>query len=63
VTAVWALLAAQRKIATTQPGSMAWFLDGLKLDLEVFSRNLAQAPPQPASMPEQPRSPPSDIAA
>jgi uncharacterized membrane protein YqjE len=63
LTAVWALLAARRKISTQQPGSMAWFLDGLKLDLEVFSRNLSQSPAQPAPMPEQPRSPPSDIAA
>jgi hypothetical protein len=63
LTAAWASLAARRKIATQQPGSLAWFLDGLKLDLEVFSRNLAQSPSQPVSTPEQPRSPPSDIAA
>jgi uncharacterized membrane protein YqjE len=63
LTAVWAVLTARRKIATTQPGSLAWFLDGLKLDLEVFSRNLAQAPAPPAAMPEQPGRPPSDIAA
>jgi uncharacterized membrane protein YqjE len=62
--AVWAQLAAKRKVTSRGVGSMTWFLDGLRLDLEVLSRVLASSrtPPASAPAPEQ-RSPPSDIAA
>jgi len=64
--ATWAFLRARRMIAGRTVGSLTWFLDSLKLDLEVLARSLAQshvaanaAPPEP--QPE--RRPPSDIAA
>jgi uncharacterized membrane protein YqjE len=54
--AVWAQLASKRRMASTQVGSMRWFLDGLKQDLEVLSRSLHRRPdaaaphPPPESM-------------
>ncbi len=67
----WCQLAAQRKAASDDVGSMSWFLHGLKLDLEVLSRALARPQSAPAgpgtSNPdasnEDNRSPPSDLAA
>lgn len=49
--ALIAWLAAKRKIASREVGSMAWFLDSLKRDFEVFSRTLEKthAPPPPAT--------------
>jgi len=68
--AVAALVVAHRKAASTGVGSLHWFLDSLKQDLEVWARSLAhhqaaQQPqePQPVPPPDQNRSPPSDIAA
>ena len=67
LTAVVALLIAHRKIAGAGVGSLDWFLDALKQDLEVWARSLAHhtqqsdAPSMPP--PGQHRSPPSDIAA
>jgi uncharacterized membrane protein YqjE len=62
IGAVWAQLAAKRKVASQDVGSMTWFLDNLKLDLEVLSRSLgktrSQAPP-----PAEHRSQPDDLAA
>lgn len=45
-----AWLAARRKVASREVGSMAWFLDSLKRDFEVFSRALekSHAPAPPA---------------
>jgi uncharacterized membrane protein YqjE len=45
--AVWAQLAARRRASSQDVGSMRWFLDGLKLDLEVLSRSLAQRRAEP----------------
>ncbi len=60
---VWAQLAAKRQVASRDVGSMSWFLDSLRLDLEVLSRTLsnsrAQTPPPAAEQ----RRPPSDLAA
>jgi uncharacterized membrane protein YqjE len=58
--AVWAQFAAKRKVTSTEVGSMRWFLDSLKADLEVLSRSLnrRRAPPQP-----QDRSANDDLAA
>jgi uncharacterized membrane protein YqjE len=62
IGAVWAQLAAKSKVASQDVGSMTWFLDSLKLDLEVLSRSLgksrSQAPP-----PAEQRSQPDDLAA
>ena len=62
IGAVWAQLAAKRKVPSQDVGSMTWFLDSLKLDLEVLSRTLgktrSRAPP-----PAEHRSQPDDLAA
>jgi uncharacterized membrane protein YqjE len=58
IAAIWAQLAAKRRAASHEVGSMRWFLDGLKRDLEVLSRSLAQRPE-----PVDKRSPPNDLAA
>ena len=58
--AVWAQMASKRRVASTDVGSMRWFLDGLKQDLEVLSRSLNR---RPETAPESQRSPPSDLAA
>jgi len=62
IGAVVALVIAARMTSSRAVGSLAWFLDGLKQDLEILARTLSPqavaAPP-----PEQQRSPPSDVAA
>lgn len=63
-SAAWAHFAAKRKSSSGDVGSMRWFLDGLRLDLEVLSRNLAnrhEAPP--AAQSNHKGSQPSDLAA
>jgi uncharacterized membrane protein YqjE len=66
LTAVWAVLRARRMLAGDQVGSLSWFLDSLKLDLEVLARSLAQAPaqaqPPVPPQPEPERSQVSDAA-
>jgi uncharacterized membrane protein YqjE len=59
--AVWAQVAAKRKVASTEVGSMRWFLDSLKADLEVLSRTLNRRRPVPP--PTQDRSANDDLAA
>jgi uncharacterized membrane protein YqjE len=56
VGAVVALLIARRKVASREVGSMAWFLDGLKRDFEIFSRTLEKSH-APAPKPSEQRSP------
>ena len=69
IGAVVAVVVANRRTAGGEVGTLGWFLEGLRQDLEVFARSLSQpqAAPQaqqPSSPPpDQPRSPPSDIAA
>jgi uncharacterized membrane protein YqjE len=72
IAGVWAHLAANRTVASRDVGSMTWFLDNLKLDVDVLSRSLAQAraqraspqSPPPAAAPDEPgRSDPNDLAA
>ena len=59
---VWALLAAKRKVASRDVGSMTWFLESLRLDLEVLSRSLASS--RAASPPaDEERRQPDDLAA
>jgi uncharacterized membrane protein YqjE len=43
LVAIWATLAANKRVASREVGSMAWFLESLKLDLEVLSRALSRA--------------------
>ncbi len=58
---VWSLLAAKRAISSRDLGSMSWFLDGIRLDIEVLSRALKK-PPAPVA--EEPtRSQSDDLAA
>jgi hypothetical protein len=63
ITAVLAFVLARRMVPGRKVGSLAWFLEGLKLDLEVLARSLSQPLPQSAPPPEQQRKPPDDIAA
>lgn len=43
---IWAHLAASRALAPRDIGSMSWFFDSLKQDVEVLSRSLAPQPKQ-----------------
>ncbi len=61
IGALWAVLKARRMIPGHEAGSLSWFLDALKLDLEVLSRSLAHG--QHPANDEQPRRPPDDLAA
>jgi len=63
IGAVVSLVIAARMQASRAVGSLAWFLEGLKMDLEVLARSLAQPVVQVAPPPEEKRSPPSDVAA
>ena len=68
IGAVVAHLAAKRKVASREVGSMSWFLDSLRLDFEVLSRSLAKprvtpAAPPPETPPGEERRPPNDLAA
>jgi uncharacterized membrane protein YqjE len=68
---VWAHLAANRAVAPRDIGSLTWFFESLKLDVEVLSRSLSpqvkHAPPPAASTQgpttEPPRSESNDLAA
>jgi len=68
---IWALLAANRAVTSRDVGSMTWFLENLKQDVDVLTRSLAhsrqqrQAPPPapPAAANEPNRSDPNDLAA
>jgi uncharacterized membrane protein YqjE len=59
LAAVWCVLRARRMIAGREVGSLSWFLDSLKLDLEVLARSLAQAQAQAVPPPQAP-GPPSE---
>jgi uncharacterized membrane protein YqjE len=64
VGAVIALSIAKRKVASLEVGSMAWFLDGLKRDFEVFSRALESSqPPAPVPAPPAEERSPNELAA
>jgi uncharacterized membrane protein YqjE len=62
IGAVWAQFAANRKVSSQDVGSMTWFLDSLKLDLEVLSRSLGKSRGQ-AAPPAEHRSQVDDLAA
>lgn len=59
--ALIAWLAAKRMVASREVGSMAWFLDSLKRDFEVFSRTLEKTPAPPPPVTEERR--PDELAA
>lgn len=64
LAAVLAMVLAKRKSATDQVGSLRWFLDGLRQDLEVFSRALARHQRSKAADGQTAdRRPPNDLAA
>lgn len=60
IVGIWAHLAARRTVSHRDVGSLSWFFDNLKQDVEVLSRSLAppsrQAPPPAAPA----NDPPSD---
>jgi uncharacterized membrane protein YqjE len=62
IGAVWAQSAAKRNVSSRDLGSMSWFLESLKLDLEVLSRALAKSRTQSPPAAEQ-KSEPDDLAA
>jgi uncharacterized membrane protein YqjE len=71
IAGIWAFLAANRALSQGEVGSMSWFLDGLKQDVDVLSRSLAHrrqqdtpaSVPPPAAANETARSDPNDLAA
>lgn len=62
VGAVIALLAANKKVAAGQVGSMAWFLEGLRRDVDVFARAL-EKPHAPQAAGNEPQRSPDELAA
>jgi uncharacterized membrane protein YqjE len=62
IGAVVAWIVASRERKLDEPGSLGWFVDGLKLDLEVFARTFerstAHAAAQPADEPPPDQPPP-----
>ncbi len=64
IAAVWAFLVANRERVRGETGSMRWFIDGLKLDLEVLARTAersrARAEPPPADTPPAAEPPPPE---
>ncbi|HEU5135560.1 MAG TPA: hypothetical protein VFU13_10495 [Steroidobacteraceae bacterium] len=71
IAGVWAIIAGNRAVSSRDVGSMSWFLENLKQDVDVLTRSLAhsrqqrQAPPPapPAAANEPTRSDPNDLAA
>lgn len=61
VAAAWVLLKARSMVAGRDVGSMHWFFESLKRDLEVLSRSLTES--QPAATQDKTEKPPSDLAA
>jgi uncharacterized membrane protein YqjE len=61
--AIVALLYAKRKESSAGVGSMRWFLDCLRQDLELVSRVLSRQSAQNRPQPSNDRSPPHDLAA
>ena len=56
LAALWALAGAKRKAEARDVGSMHWFMDGLRRDLEVLSRSLGTRSAHAAS-PQTPGAP------
>jgi len=67
IAALWGFLRARRMRPGSGVGSVTWFVDALKLDLDVLSRSLARhkmavEQPQPPPQPDPQRSQVSDAA-
>ena len=68
LVAVWAYLSGNRAVADREVGSLSWFLESLKMDVEVLSRSLSpapgkQAPQSPSAQPApEPTPPPNEPA-
>jgi len=56
LAAVWAVFKARRMASGHGVGSMRWFLEALKLDLEIFARSLSRPaqPPVSDAVPPEP---------
>jgi uncharacterized membrane protein YqjE len=65
IGAAWAQFAAKRKVKSHDVGSISWFLDSIRLDLEVLSRTLANSRSQAQAQEpaDEARSQPNDLAA
>lgn len=61
--AIVALLYAKRVAASREVGSMRWFLDCLRQDLELVSRVLSRQASRTRAPSSNDRSPPHDLAA
>ena len=59
IAGVWALVAAKRAATVNGVGSMTWFFDNLKQDVDVLSRSLAQRRQRKSQETSQPPSPES----
>ena len=57
IAAVWAQAEANRRASNQEVGSLRWFVDSVKLDLEVLARMLAQKP-----APAEKRKAPDDLS-
>jgi hypothetical protein len=56
---VWALVVANRAATVSGVGSMTWFLDNLKQDVDVLARSLAQRRQRQAESTQSPTEPPT----
>jgi hypothetical protein len=66
VGAVIAFMIANRKTDSHEVGTMAWFLDGLRRDIDVFTRALEKTrtpTPAPSPPPATDTRNPDDLAA
>lgn len=61
--AIGAIVYARRMATFEGAGSIRWFLDCLRQDLEMVSRLLSRQPPRPKPDSSSDRSPPHDLAA
>jgi hypothetical protein len=61
--AMVAMIFAKRKESSHGVGSMRWFLDCLRQDLELVSRVLSRQPSHTRPQPSNDRNPPHDLAA
>jgi uncharacterized membrane protein YqjE len=52
IVAVYAYIAGNRAVTSGEVGSLSWFFDSLKMDVEVLSRGLSPAPSKPGPPPQ-----------
>jgi uncharacterized membrane protein YqjE len=63
VLAIVAQVVASRRAASREPGSMSWFADALRKDLELVSRVLSRPVPPARTKSSVDGGPPHDLAA